>query len=241
MQKITYNETIVLNDSIKELLLINIDEKINQSKDNDCIRVYGQIEISGEVNTENGSHFFSHPVDVELFVSQDQLQRDELCISIDDFNYEIIDKEIKIDLIIQIEGIKEIEAYFPANEDSEIFQVNDITTEEDFPDSEREEIIEENPLSVSEKDIIEKSFEDKMATNKESYLDVEKNNKSFLNQIFRREKISKELAFLYHVAKKETTYKEISLLYGIDENELRHLNNNEEIYKDKLVLIPKKK
>lgn len=234
MQTITYNEIINLEENIKELLVINIDDKLNQTKIDDCIKLCGEIKISGEVKTESGSKSFNHPINVELLVSNDQLITNEISVSIDDFIYKIENNKIIIDLIMKIEGLKEIEPYFPSTEDQKILQVE-----------ERQEISDIEANIEEEISVCEEEKENNIDSVLEDTAIIETNDKnentSLLSQIFKSERIKKEASFLYHVVKKETSYEEIANLYNIDAEQLKLMNNNEEIYKDKLILIPKLK
>ena len=97
MQKISYKETISLSNQINELLLINIDEKLSQTKESDNIKVSGQINISGEVLCLEGKETFAHPLEVDILLSKEQLINEEAIIKVDDFEYKLIDNKIEID------------------------------------------------------------------------------------------------------------------------------------------------
>lgn len=258
MQKINYKEKILLEQKINELLIINIDDKLTQAKERDCIKVTGEIKVSGEVATENGNQNFYHPIEVDIMLSEDQLISKEVIISIDDFNYKIDDNLIEIELMMKVEGLKEIEPYFPAQEDKEIIQIE---REEDNIES----TIFENPIEeVNEQTIqeentyIEDSIETELVTNdieiqkeinqrnfnkpdneKKQNSNNKKKKHSLLDQVFKNRNIEKETCYIYHVVKKETSYNEVAQFYNIDEEQLKKANNNEEIFEGKLLLIPK--
>lgn len=251
MQKINYNEIIVLEEKITELLVINIDDKLNQSKDSDSIKVSGEIAISGEAKCLSGNKNFFHPINVELLVGKEQLVTEEVNLSIDDFSYKLIDNKIDIDLIIKIDGLREIEPYFLPQEDQEITQIEEETKEEvqidvqedtDLIEQEERKISLENKevANVIEEEIIEVPKETIEPINTGFTNSEKEKNYSLLSQIFKKGSLKKETCFLYHVVKNETTYKEIATLYSVDELDLVKLNNDEEIYKGKLVLIPRK-
>lgn len=267
MQKINYREKILIDDKINELLLINIDDKLEQTRESDCIKISGEIKVSGEVNTDNGKKLFNHPIEVDILLSSDQIVDEKITVSIEDFNYSIEDNAILIDLIMKIDGLKEIEPYFPAQEDQTIMEIenheeveriyevednqspcqeniNDTIINEEQPEIEEEteqcldnrndEKIEQTLDTLEEVQIIDKDDEDikeNLETNKEKF--------SLLNQVFKNRQIKKETCYLFHVVKEEKTYQDIANLYNINIDEIKKINNDEEIYKGKLVLIPK--
>lgn len=228
MQKINYTEKITIESPIKELLLINIDDKLTQSIESDCIKISGTINISGEVSTQTTNVAFNHPIEVDILLSKEQLIDEQVTITVDDFNYQIKENLLTIDLIIKIDGLKEIEPYFLAEDNQEIIEVDDNEL--------NEERISENTTSET---IINNS-EDEYNLN-----DIENDNgpihHSLLNQIFRNKKKKTESTYLFHVVKEETSYQEIASLYDVNEDTLKSINNNCQIYIGKLILIPRNK
>ena len=232
MQKINYNESISLKSHISELILINIDEKLIQSKDSDCIIISGSITISGEANTINGKESFIHPIEVDITLSKDQLVNENAIIGVDDFDYILSDEKININLIIKIDGLKEIEPYFPPQEDQENAQIIELYEDTQLID-------EAETLIDAEREII-----NNMDSNQETFIDEnitfeEKQNQSLLSQIFKRKKARSSPCYLFHVVKQETTYKEIAELYNCNEELLKDINQDAKIYLGKLILIPK--
>ena len=224
MNKINYKESIDLNSKIDELLLINIDENLLTNSDDNFVNIEGEIKISGEVKTNNEQKSFTHSINVNISLSKEQLSREDINISIDDFNYTINNNLIEIDLYLKIDGLKEIDACFPSQEDKENVEIelDDDNVFDNKIDMEEQIEVKEN---------IEKENDD---INQES-------NFSLLNQIFRSRALKKERVYLIHVVKNETSYNEISQLYGIDENLIRSVNNDKPIENGKLIFIPSSK
>ena len=177
---------------------------------------------------------------------------------------------------MKIDGLKEIEAYFPPQEDKTPFKEeleileenNDREIEEEISKQEINELQDksiENPTLVydeiteietpqdefiinaitnNETDsyIIEEDFLSKTSNKQRNKNTNEKENNSkfsLLGQIFKNKAIKKETSYLLHVVKDETSYDEIAKLYNIDENSIKKVNNDEGIYKGKLLFIPK--
>ena len=131
---------------------------------------------------------------------------------------------------MKLEGLKEIEAYFPAQENQEDIQI---------------ENIEENIFINEEDDNLDRIEEETIIENEDNETILEKTNKetnttSLLNSIFKNHSLKKETCFLIHVIKDETSYKQIADLYKIDENKIKSINKNEQLYKGKLIFIPNK-
>lgn len=237
MQKINYKEKILFKENISELLLINIDEKLSKIEESDFFRINGEIQISGEVKSEEKNINFNHPIEVDIMLSKEQAISEEINISLDDFNYLIRDNSIDINLIMKIDGLKEIEAYFPAQEDKEDAQIEKVNEQRIVEIQENEEIVEEKE---SYQETIEEIVENEPLYQESIQETIDKErNTSLLNQIFRNKTFKKDTSHLFHVVKTETNYQEIASLYGIDIDKLKKINNDEEIYIGKLILIPK--
>lgn len=228
MQKINYKEKILLEETINELLLINIDDELSQTKECDYLKVSGKIKISGEVNTNDGKRNFNHPIDVDILLSNEQLEDKEVKVSIEDFNYSIDDKTINIDLIMKIDGLKEIDAYFPPQEDQEDIQIEKV----------EEEIIEEITQPTIELQE-ERNDLPLQETDNDEGINIKEEKYSLLNQVFRNKSLKKETSYFFHVVKNQSTYQDIATQYNIDIDELKNANNNEDIYIGKLIYIPK--
>jgi hypothetical protein len=233
MQKITYQDNIVLTNTINELLLINIDEDLNQTKESNNIKINGKININGEVNTINGKENFLHALDVDILLDKDQLIQEEVLVAVDDFEYSIQDNYIDINLIIKIDGLKELEPYFPSQEDQRDIQV----------DKEESSLIEETDSLTIESEQLPPTIEPS-STNVIEIIDnslpiTTKQHSSLLNQIFKGKRLNKTTNYFLHVVKTECGYKDIASIYNCNEEELKQLNNNQKLYIGKLVFIPK--
>jgi len=251
MQKINYKEIIELDSKINELLLINIDERLVQNRDSDCLKISGEIKVSGEVLCDDDKKQFNHPIGVDIMLSKEQLMENNVTISIDDFNYVIENNSIAIEIIMKIEGLKEIEAYFPTQENQEDTKIDNLRKEdikileeiipqENTTNKNNIEEIEETPKIK----IIQPLIEDDRY-NKEEFVYIEETKEehgekySLLNSIFKKRGIKKETCFFIHVIKEETTYEQISDIYKIEVNKIKSVNKDEKLYKGKLIFIPK--
>ena len=233
MQKINYNEKIEFEDKIKELVMINIDDRLEQIQEKDCIKIAGIIKVSGEVSLTNHTQTFSKEIEADIMLSKEQIQ-DAINITIDDFNYTLNDNILDINLIMKIDGLKEIEAYFPSQEDQEVIEIVDteIETNDDiiFRNEElTQSNIDEDNIEINDS-VLENNDSETLSSNENSF--------SLLRQVFKNKNIQKEKCYNLHVIKTQTTYEELASLYQVDNEELKSLNKNEELYIGKLIFIP---
>jgi hypothetical protein len=140
---------------------------------------------------------------------------------VEDFNYEILNKELFINIILKIDGLKEIEPYFLTQNSQEIIEINQ--------DEIYDELSEEEPLLLNQQE------DTNIINNQPSY----SFNHSLLTQIFKRKKSIKESTYLFHVIKDEISYEDIAKLYNVDVNILKSINNDAKLYPGKLILIPR--
>lgn len=246
MQKINYKEKIHLEYPIQELNLINIDEKLFTVDENDCVKIAGNIKISGEATTINGKQNFAHPIEVNILLSKEKITP-QIKAYVDDFEYNIENNIISINLIVKVEGFKEINESFPTTENQEITQIDDSMEMDTITKEQPEERIE---LQINENSQGEEPVQNEITHNE--CIDIEtsktdfpinkekaklKENYSLLNQVFKKKSIKKETSFFYHVVKQETTYEQIAQIYNLETDVLKEINHDEKIYPGKLILI----
>jgi len=234
MNKINYKESIDLNKKIDELLLINIDDNLTTNSDDDFVNIMGEIKISGEVKIEDKQEAFTHSINVNISLSKEQLSREDINITIDDFTYTINDNLIDIDLYLKINGLKEMDACFPPQEDREVMEVEELDQLLDTTDTIDEESVDSTEIETQEIEETQEEIEDIPQ-------EIREENFSLLKQVFKTRSLKKERIYLIHVVKNETSYKQISELYGIDENLIKLINNNKEVESGKLIFIPNSK
>ena len=257
MQYINLNKVVEMESDILDLLLISIDDQIECIDDEDGVKVTGNIAISGKVKIEEEEKNFSDCIELNIFLTIDEImERNSLNISVNDFSYNIENNKLYLNISLKLEGLKEIETSFLAQEDIEDISKEEVDNEEtvveieeekkvyididvNFNERENEEV-KEDKLD-REMDTIEEEIETNenvKEENEETEFALSSNKKSLLKYVFSSKKIKEEISWKLHCVKNESTYKEIADKYNVEENKLISLNGNEKIEEGKLIFIP---
>lgn len=234
MQCFNLNKDINLGYEIEDLLLIGIDDQIETIDDKEGVKVTGKIVISGNAKTKEGNKEFSDVLDIDFFVTYDEIEeRNSLNISIHDFNYKIENSLLNLNIVLKIEGLKEIEATFPAEKDSEIFDEKEIEEMENIEENKKEKVYEEE--EIEERTIFAEniSIEEDIVIN-----EVETPRLSLLKSVFSNKRVKEEVSWKLHCVRGETTYEQIASKYGVNLNKLIKINKNEELEDGKLIFLP---
>lgn len=236
MQCFNLNKEIDLNNKIEDLLLISIDDKLETIEDKEGIKVIGEILISGNARTSKGVKTFSDKLDLDLFLTYDEIEeKNAVGVSVNDFNYVLTDSVLNLNIVLKVDGLKEIENTFLSEEDIEIFEEEigreNIDEEEDARVYQSKEIILKE--QIKEK-IEEKVKEETVYTVK----DIETPRTSLLKAIFANKRIKEEVSWKLHCVKNETSYEEIAKKYNVNLNKLISINKNEKVSEGKLIFLP---
>ena len=235
MQCFNLNKDIELQCEIEDLLLISIDDQIETIDDKDGVKVGGKILISGNAKTNEGSKEFSDSIDLDLFLTYDEIeQRSSLNVGVNDFNYKIDNNKLNINIVLKVEGLKEIETTFLSQEDCELLDEEEIKEE-------LEEIYEEDRTIIGEEIIVEDNLTYKDEKIEESCISIKENNDSklsLLKSVFSNKRIKEEVSWKLHCVKGETSYEEIAAKYNVSLNKLVSINKNEELEDGKLIFLP---
>lgn len=222
MQCFDISKVLDFNYDIEELLLISIDDQIETINDKDGIKVEGKVIVSGNVKTDEGNKDFSDKVDLDMFLTYEEIiDRNTFNVSVSDFNYKLDNKKLNLTLSFKIEGLKEIETTFLSQEDSEPFLEK---IEED----------DEKRVFLDEKIEVIDSEENK------EIVEIKEEKKSLLKSVFSNKRIKEEVSWKLHCVKGEKTYEEIADKYKIDVGTLIAINKNESLVEGKLIFLPLK-
>lgn len=240
MQYITLNRDISFENGIVDLLLINIDDHSEIIEDKEGIKIKGKISIGGRVKTIEGEREFSEAVDLDIFLTHEEIEeRSLLNVSVKDFDYTIDNNSLILNIKVKIEGLKEIETNFLAEEDNEYIQedveeelIDDETFEEEILENEKEVYINVD-IDVNER---QKDVNPMIICEEEQEVKVEK--KSLLKSVFSNRKINGEVCWSLHCVKNEKTYEEIAKKYSVDLKKLIEINNNDSLEEGKLIFLP---
>lgn len=250
MQEITLTKIIEMGEKISDLLLISIDENIDTINDKDGIRLEGKINISGKLKINEQSKDFSDFIELDIFLAYEEIvDRNAINVSVKDFNYKIEEDKLYVNVILNLEGLKEIETTFLTQENNELVLEKEIEEEEEVKgeqnlDREKEAFLDEEVNNFSEgKDELEElnELEMEIMNKEDEYIEEEvekRERKSLLKSVFFNKRIKEEVSWKLHCVKKETSYEEIANKYNVDLNKLKSINNNEKIEEGKLIFLP---
>lgn len=240
MQYINLNKSIVLENKIQDLLIINIDEKLDTIEDKEGIRISGKVTIGGSARTLGGEETFSDLIDLDVFLAYEEIEeRADLKIKVNDFNYIIDNDKLHLDISVSIDGLKEIDQTFLAKEDNGPFLEEEIEDEEKIVYVDEEIKLEEKEerVSIEVEEEIEESVNEEV---QEEEIKVEEvvAKKSLLKSVFSNKRIKEEVSWKLHCVKGEKSYEEIAEKYNVDLKNLILINKNEEICEGKLIFLP---
>lgn len=249
--KIPFESEIPFKTNISEITKMSLEHDFNV---NDEV-VLGNFYINGEyksheVSVNTDVFNFTLPFSVDY---RNDIDKDSLEFNIEDFTYEIINKNtLKVNIEYSLKGeIKEEELFERVNEkdlESELafigdFIDNDYETEptdnvdeceeqnklEEIRGVEKEEIIKQEDIKQKEITIEEKELPEERLTEKEE--------KTIMETI----KSSDDTFVTYHIhiMKENETIESISMLYGTNSNYLNEYNNLDNLTIGDKILIPK--
>lgn len=174
MQKIYFEKWIDLNNQLKELLSLSVDESINYKIESVGVRAVGSLIVKGEYND---SKKFNENIELDVLATFDKIvdQRD-FNIKVEDFDYYIKDGNIQIKIEVGIHGVVEGEDRYVRDEqfaqDDTLEEIEGLIKEveekpvarvREVPDIEAK-VVEEIP-AVNEV----KSFDDEIMATKKVY------------------------------------------------------------------------
>ena len=240
MQYINLNKSIELENKIQDLLIINIDEKLDTIEDKEGVRINGKVTIGGTAKTLGGEEKFEDFLDLDIFLVYEEIEeRSNLKINIKDFDYVIEDNKLNLEISISIDGLKEIDQTFLSKEDNEIFleekiedDIKTVYLDEKVDLEDKEERISEE-MYVSEKkekliqeEIIAENVKEEIIT-----------KKSLLKSVFSNKRIKEEVSWKVYCVKEEKSYQQIADKYNLNLEKLISMNKNEEIFVGKLIFL----
>lgn len=229
MQKIVLKKEVKAKYPIEGLSLVNLEDEIEYKNTSEGVYASGVIKISGEYYKGVRSSKFFDEIDVEIFAPFDDLEsRNDLNLSILDFDYHINEDLILFSVIIDVKGLKEIKHSFPST---------------DF-EEEKEVVIEEKIEEKIEEQIIEREGNDNA-----SFVFEEKKPELILNSINKEEiktpietktssKEQSKICWSFYVVMKDDTYESISNELKLDYNLLKTLNKNKTLTEGSLIVLP---
>lgn len=241
MKKIVpFTNTLDFKTDVCEITAISLEHEI--VKDVDCIS--GNFLISGEYKINDGDLLkepfdFSLPFDIALGCNYNI---DTLLVDIDDFRYELIDRnklKVSIDLYVDGEIVKDEEINFSNREIVNIIDDDNIISSNMDIREEVEEKVEED---VEEVELLNEMLEDNKGEDMKEEIENEVNitNNIENNNIFNISNNNEEVYVTYRVysVSEGDTVDKIMEKYKVTKEELEKYNNLEDIKIGDKLIIP---
>ncbi|MBQ9730942.1 MAG: hypothetical protein IJV94_02290 [Bacilli bacterium] len=218
MQRIVLKKEIKTKYPIEGISLVNLEDEIDYKSSNDGMYATGVIKISGEYYKGVRNTRFVDEIDVDIFAPfDDLLSRSELRVSITDFDYKINEDIISFSVMVDIEGLKEVNKSFPSTDIEE----------------EKEEILEETEVVNIDRagndnsDLVsEELVEEKVVISE----DVQPKKKQIKEET--------KVCWSFYVVMNNDTYESISSDLNIDINKLKKINKNKDLKDGMLIYLP---
>ena len=244
--KFFLEKRIVLENVINEINLINIDDKITYLKRNDGILAKGYLDLTCQYSSIGVLKIFNDKVEINKLILYENIDSNEINISMEDFDYFIKDNVIIFSFKMNIEGYKEVEKTFQSDIEEKMEIVSNLDVNYDdiksIINNDEDIILIENNIDNNELDnkCLDINNEgDSIDFNINGNLSENNKKESFFNSIFKKEK--KVKLYKYRVILENDSYEEIAKEYNINLYKLKEINNNINLKLGNIIKIPCKK
>lgn len=224
MQKIYLKKIIDLNNELKELVAVSVDESISYKMEQLGMRAYGSIMINGEYKDSVVKREFKDSIDIDILAQYEKIEdRNDFVVKVEDFDYYINEGNLSLVIEAYIYGVKD--------DDDRVIETNTFVEEYDDISEDVEELMR---LDEEKLDIIETntSLENIKIPETQSAPIVKKPSVEMSED-------DEDLGtyYLYVVAQGDT-YRSISSQYQVDEYLIRQYNHERPLEKGTIVIIP---
>lgn len=233
MQKIILEKYIDLNNELKEVLSLSVDESINYKMEQVGIRAIGTLSITGEYLASKEERFESS-IDLDVLANFDKIidQRD-FHITVEDFSYVIQNGNLHVRIQAGVHGV--ISGQDRYVQDHSVDEIEDLMRENE---KEILEVIEATSSREEEQEIVETKeevIEMKEEVKEEVFEEVVYPSKK--RQFFEDDSDSIGTYYLY-IAKLDDTYESVASYYQVDCNNLMEYNHYKEISSGTTLIVP---
>ena len=226
MQKIYLKKMIDLNNELKELVSVSVDESINYKMEQTGMRAYGSIMINGEYKNLSLKKEFRDSIDIDILAQYEKIEdRNDFVVKVEDFDYYLNEGNLSLVIEAYIYGVKD--------DDDRIIEANVVENHNEDVSEDIEELmrLEEEVLEIIEttkqEDVILPSLKPSApVVKKESVLQIEEDDENDLG------------TYYLYVVSEGDTYRSISSHYKVDEYIIRQYNHERPLEKGTIVIIP---
>lgn len=226
MQKIYFHKVVNLDNPLKELLSISVDESIQYKIEMNGMRAIGSIIIHGEYDDGQRRNSFNESVDLDVLALFDKIEdKREFHMKVEDFDYTLQNGILKLVIQTHVYGVKDDEdKHIYVNEerqsimpimDSEVIEphIESLLREED-----KKEMIDY--LNNEVKEVVESSASESVIENDNDEIDDDIGT------------------YYFYIVQNGDTYHTISARYNIEENILKDYNRHREVSEGQIIIVP---
>ena len=242
--KIPFESTIEFKSNIAEITKMSLEHDYNVSDG----LVLGNFYISGEyrphevsINTEPFK--YTLPFTVEL---REDIERDSLEFNIEDFSYDIVDKNnLKVNIEYSLKGEERVKEEIEENKEDELFErvnedelnselefIDEFLSQEEISKNEEEVKEEEKNEEVKEEVKEEKDTEEKEDAERIS----EESEKTIMDTI--KDSDDTFVTYNVHIVKESETLESIATFYKVPSSLISEYNNIDTLAIGDKVIIP---
>lgn len=223
MQKIYLKKLIDLNNELKELVSVSVDESINYKMEQLGMRAYGSIMINGEYKNTTLKKEFKDSIDIDILAQYEKIEdRNDFTVKIEDFDYYINDGNLSLVIEAYIYGVKD--------DDDRIIETHMYEVESNMSEEVEELMrLDEQILNIA------KSTTPINTSENISVPIVKKMTEEIIDEVSDEEDLG---TYYLYVVDDGDTYRTISSHYKVDENVVRQYNHERPLEKGTIVIIP---
>ena len=236
--KIPFESTIEFKSNIAEITKMSLEHDYNISDG----LVLGNFYISGEyrphevsINTEPFK--YTLPFTVEI---REDIERDSLEFNIEDFSYDIVDKNnLKVNIEYSLKGEERVkEEVVEENkeeEKEELFErvnENELNSELEFID----EFLNQEEISKNEEEIKEEVKDEKEVVEEDEERISEESEKTIMDTI--KDSDDTFVTYNVHIVKESETLESIATFYKVPSSLISEYNNIDNLAIGDKVIIP---
>lgn len=233
MNRIILKKEIKAKYPVEGISLVNLEDEIEYKSSSEGMYATGSIKISGEYYKGVRNSKFLDEIDVDIFAPFDDLSsRNELHINIIDFDYKINEDMLLFEVILDVDGLKEINKSFP----SEVYEEKEEVLPLDNMENKDEEVMFEEEKEIKEEINMDRAGNDNTDLVYEEVEEVKEDKKEQITKPLKKDET--KVCWSFHVVLNNDTYESIAMDLNINVDLLKKINKNKELIEGMLVLIP---
>ena len=219
MQKIFYEKEIDLLHQLKELVSLTVDESIDYKIEDHGVRAVGSLAIKGEYISQEKRHFLEN-VELDVYADDQKIiDHQDFHLKVEDFHYDIIDGNLKIQIEVGVYGVEEGENRYIQLDEDPIDEIEKLSRDVETQTI-NEQVVAEAPEEIH---------------------DVEKLQEKIYETKEKEEKVDddEDLGVYYlYVVLPNDTYASIARQYQVDEKMIRDYNQDLNLDAGQILIIP---